>query len=137
LSLRAEEFEILVRLNRWNQQCERLLRVFDENWAIPESQGVVALELFGALKGELESEYRCMNNRRRRPPMTLAERRWYERPIREAHMHLRARPNGPAENWLSSLREAQRALLRAIDALRVESRASPILATKVGAAAGK
>jgi hypothetical protein len=116
MSLTREELDIMERLDRWSQQLQRLLRLF-EHGTLPAAAVIGALELHNALAGELDSEHRGLNNPRRKPPLTPAERRWYERPIREVHRHLRSTVHVPSEMWFQPLLEAHCCLRGAIDDL--------------------
>jgi hypothetical protein len=134
LDLTPEEFDVLERLDRWNKQFQQLLAMFDGQGAIHGPQVVFARELYGAIKGELESECRWMNNRRRKSPLTLAERRWYERPIQEAQRLIRATTNAFPEDWRPSLRKAQACLTRAMNDLRAKVRTPQTMVASVGPA---
>ena len=57
--------------------------------------------------GDVEAVAAVMQPRRRRPPLTEAEKRWYQSTIHEAYCHLEARTNSAPEKWFSSLYDAR------------------------------
>jgi len=112
--LTPDEQVLLYRLEDWHAKIEQILGIFDERRVLPRSRLDEARRLYTALKRGLEKEYHGLSNSRRDPPLNAAERRWYQRTIHQAFVHLRAKTNSAPERWLDSLGEARMDIGRAV-----------------------
>lgn len=105
--LTPDEQVVLYRLEDWHARIEQILGMFDDQGVLPRSRLEEARTLYTDLKRGLEEEYRDLSNSRRDPPLNVTERRWYQRTIHQAFVHLRAKTNAAPERWLDSLGEAR------------------------------
>lgn len=106
--LSLEERGILARLQRWRDDIQRIMDLYDRDRPILPRQHVdEARTLYAKLKAELGSEYKTHQSSRRKPPLTDAEKRWYVDVVHEAFVHLHAAVNHAPEKIFSSLYDAQ------------------------------
>lgn len=90
------------RLREWIGRFDEVLGLYEPDRAVVPREGIArARELYTKLKADLNTEYRRLNNSRRK--QTPAEKQWYARTVHQANASLRAPTNARPEEWHSDL----------------------------------
>ena len=99
-TMTSEERHVRDRLERWCGRVDQVRRMLVQEY--PDA----ARAHYATLKRDLKDEIRLVSNSRRDPPLTNAERHFYDRPIRQAVAHLLTSTNASIEKILASVSQA-------------------------------
>jgi hypothetical protein len=100
--LSSEEGLVLRRLQSWHDEIDELMRDL-ERMQFGGRGLLQARARYREIKERMRAEYKLVSTIRGRAELNGAERRWYERPITHAAVHLRAPVNGSGRTIFHSL----------------------------------
>ena len=126
MSLTPDERDVLERLEAWAAKMRELMDFIGDRPRLPRTDEERAREMYRAIKDPLCAEYRKGDTGRGGAAQTEAERRWYQRTIHQACVHLYAPINTtPGPKWFSSLYEARADLTHTIFEMKARDKETP------------
>lgn len=105
--LTTDEWQVMVRLERWKAEIEALLRLLAGRSHLGGADAERAREMFGYIKHGLRDECEAGAKLRGYDQLSNVERRWYHPTIRMAYATLQSKINtGPGGRWAAELSQA-------------------------------
>jgi hypothetical protein len=115
--LTPDERNVSERLEHWQSRVERVRQMFKRGGGLHEYPETVR-SAYDSLKQDLKDESRSFKYRCGDPPLTEAELRWYDHPIRQASARLIATKNARLVRIHRELSEAHSDIVLGINRLK-------------------
>jgi hypothetical protein len=121
-SLSLDEWQVLVRLERWIADIAALRQMLGDRALVTGVDAERARAMFGAIKHGLRDECDAGARLRGYEQISEVERRWYQPTIRMAYSALQSKLNTtPGGRWAGELGQAAAVIVAAIENLKADA----------------